>query len=562
MQVNRRLGLFDPQGYAVLIWSFGKLGSELNSFTVGPKSFTTLVKDLLQAARQSLNRFTINDSLNIILGLVGLNLPQEIYAVFLRGLTKTFSSKLGDCSPHDILSLLWALAKLEYLSSSDLIVQMCQTVEKRLDEFTVLQIASFMRGIPTMEHKGVASLTQKVCKEMEAKVDELDLSSTSKLVWALLYLAVHPGEVLMCRLGNLLAAESSQTLTPQLVMYSVLALAHRGQTHGPGIEAAKAHFINNSSAYSSPDTSKFIWALAMMDALDVDLLNAVGNSPYGLLKNDQRWVDDRLHLSQVLISWRILNGQSSPEFITHETEEACYKAWKDVQRARTAIGLVPEVIKLLSSAGFVCRSQQLIENVPLSITSAVKERTGATEGLNLSVEVRTRSQAYSNYPQLQKPRQRWRQRVLEASGWTVLQVPVDKWNRLPNYDAKTTFLRQAIYAKTSVAVQFPEKYDRYNNTEGSSSSRAPVYSSTGRSQMGLRESDNPPSTLHPSDDDTDSTEIAETTSHPDDSALPLGNSSDSGTQAQEGSEGIHQLNEEEAMLEEMGDDLAVKGLAS
>ncbi|GMH41949.1 hypothetical protein BSKO_09868 [Bryopsis sp. KO-2023] len=454
-EVSRRLGLFDPQGYATVVWSFGKLGPGMRSLDVGVKSFDRLMEDLMEVSRRDLTRFTLNDSMNIVLGLAELGTSQHSSWAFLRGLSRVLSSKASALGPGDIAALLWAFAKLKYTQCGELVSRMCDIAEHQMDQFDPAMLGSFLRGLVIVEHNGTPTMMKAALAEIERRIDEYDLQTMSKVVWALLLLSYHPGEVIMNRLGDLFCSQP-ENLTHQIVTATILALAHCGEPHHSAIDAAKAHFMDHISNYRSSDICKFLWSLSMLDALDSDLLKAVEGSSFEGLSPHQYGVEGRRQLCQILISWRILNNQPPPGFVTRELEEGCYSAWRAVQRTKTTFGLVPEVLEFLKKADFECRSPLLIEKIPLSVTSAVREKTATHEELKLILEVATRAQNYHNRPSLQKPRQRWRQRILEALGWTVIRIPVDQWNKQMSQDAKAGFLRKLIYERTSVAVDLSE----------------------------------------------------------------------------------------------------------
>lgn len=448
LQVRRRIGLFDPQGYATIVWSFGKLGPQAKQISLGPDSFEQMMEGLLEAARQDLSRFNLNDSLNIVLGLAGLQLSQNTSGGLLRGLSKILHHKVHQLPPNDLVALLWALGKLEDMSNGDLVTKMCQAVEQNFKLFDIAALCTFLRGLVAVSHQGTIALVTKAQHTMEQKIDDLDLNALSKGVWALLPLSVHPGSVLMGHLGDLLSS-APENLSPAVVTRTMVALTHKEVPHAAAVETAKAHFIENASQYTASDVTSLLWCLSMMDALDADVFDAAKAVQFKGLTPSQLSFENKRQLCQVLISWRILHGQSSPDFMSFELEEACYDAWKATQRVRTTFGLVSEVMQILKSMDFTCRSPLLLDKIPMSVTSAVRGGQPGEDDLKLVVEVGSRMHVYRNRLTLLKPRQRWRNQILHSVGWTVIRVPVTTWNGLPSHEARVTLLKKLIESKSS-----------------------------------------------------------------------------------------------------------------
>lgn len=450
MQVHRRIGLFDSQGYATVVWSFGKLGAHAKQINVENSTFEQMMEGLLAAAQQNLSKFSLNDSLNVVLGLAGLQLSAKASGGLLRGLTKDFYYKVHQLHPNDLLALLWALGKLEGAYTSDLVGKMCAAVEKNFSQFDIAALCAFLKGLSSVSHRGTISLVNRAQFLMQQKADDFDLKTASKVVWTLLPLSVYPGSVLMNVLGDLLSSDQ-ENLNPSTVTSTLAAMTHMDVPQPGAVEAAKEYFKQNSSQFTVSDAVRFLWSLSLMGALDSDIFTAAKVSALKDITPNQLSFEDKRQLCQLLISWRILNGQSSHGLFSFDIEESCYEAWKASQRVRSTFGFVSEVMGVLKEMGFTCRSPLVLDKIPMTVTSAVKTGQPGEDDLKLIIEVGSRTHTYRNKSPLLKPQQRWRTKILETMGWTVIRIPVFTWNRSPGKESRISLLQQAIKGATPVA---------------------------------------------------------------------------------------------------------------
>ncbi|CAD7699639.1 unnamed protein product [Ostreobium quekettii] len=429
--VHNSIDLFQPRHIANVIWAYGKLGRPvLTILTPGSASVPGVLALLMERAEMLCERFSAREISSVMVGLANMQLQRKTCEGLLLRLTASAARRIEKFKGQELSNVVWSLGRLGATKTCQRTADFLHQLLPRLNpqSLTPQQVSNLLWGFAKLDFQDGSNFFGEVVRNFEGRLDDFSPQGIANLVWSLSKLMYLPcnsflGKVVSHAVGML------GRLKPQHVSNLLYAFGIFGDVDiaGPLCSAAKAHFEEKKDSFSVQELCNLLWALAMLDALDVKTFNLgmVCLSNKSSLKSMKD--SEKRQIYQCAIHLQVFGlEQGLDEAVWLKLQEEFSRVWVSGQYSKptSAVGLA--VLITLQKLGYASSTRFVSGVIPLLVDSA----TGA-DGVRVTIEVSIKQHYFVNRKdRLEGPRM-WAMRIQEAQGFVVVRVDTDEWTRLP-----------------------------------------------------------------------------------------------------------------------------------
>ncbi|KAL0048903.1 hypothetical protein WJX82_001964 [Trebouxia sp. C0006] len=438
---------FNQQNLALALWAFAKLGwrphtgllvdacrhALVSLHTINPQNLSNILwalatmefvplPALLEAAatraEQVLADFTPQAVANLMWAFAALS--HKPGSALLSGVTDDVVRRVNDYSAQHVAVTMWAFAKLDTTPRPELMQAVAGHMTQRIGQYSPQSLSNIMWAFATQEaHPGSATLDAValfVCKSLQ----EFDGPALSNCLWAFAQLRHYPGASLLTAAALNICC-SLDDFTPQAVSLTMIAYATFAHHDAALVQAVSAKVLHMPGVFDPQAIANTLWALALLD----DLSPPVWNSLLVAYVQAERFNSGAVSPKQLCqIYQALLMLQLKPATMQLYVQPAalfqmCQQAFRqDVEGSRDSQHQC-DVAHVLSILG-VDHALNHITTDGLFCTDIL------VKGHHILIQVDGPHHWTTNTGQPIGPTL-CRDKLLEARGWTVLNVPYFHW---------------------------------------------------------------------------------------------------------------------------------------
>lgn len=196
--------------------------------------------------------------------------------------------------------------------------------------------------------------------------------------------------------------------------------------------------IYKNDYMSKASVIQYGWCLSILNAFDVNTVKWYVNEINDVEESDLTEVEKR-QIYQCLIHIYVLQPEFSRYLdIDPIFEKSCASIWKRRIRDKAYTkNLVLKAFVSLREMGFLCNRNESVLGGRFSI--AAIRHTNLNQRFKLSFDV-----GFKNDIKRLRGQQRWKNKILEKLGWTILDINDREWVKLQKQEEKREFLRSQI----------------------------------------------------------------------------------------------------------------------
>lgn len=147
-------------------------------------------------------------------------------------------------------------------------------------------------------------------------------------------------------------------------------------------------------------------------------------------------------------------GLNVEGLVSSDMLEVCKSQWLGIQERKKAPQCIESVLELLRSKGFSTEYSAMLEEVPLSVSTAIKN---GMEGEKYVVEMVMPGshRSSTNYPTALRARHRWRFQLFSALNYGIICLDKEHYLTLKSSSEQESYIMENIYPAGKIPLSLP-----------------------------------------------------------------------------------------------------------
>lgn len=421
-KLNHHVKFFKEQESVNVLWALGKMGPKILETGKNKK----LVKEVFQALCYRILELENLESYhiaNIVMSLGRLRHKDYQIENLLFKMCKKAIDQIEIFQLVSLGNVIWGLGNLKFTSCPILIQEIERKSLEKSDDFRPQPLINLLLGMAYLQHRPLLNFFLVVEEYFFGNIEELKQREISGIVWSFAKITYLPSDAFFLKLDHFIKCHKFE---PRNVCNLLYAFAYFGKsTSDDVLEMFKNDFKNEYGMFLVHGASTFLWSLAMLGKLDLDIFNFALTNFFNNRKVDT--LDCVQQLGLCVLHLKTFCGVDESEmkmapFLMNRVKENMKFIRKKLNQNET---VVLEVLDKLKEIGYnECDTDQY--DLGTLVYPKVRK---FEDSQKIAVYAFFPDHYFLNRALLDGTKM-WVLKVLEKQGYKVLKVEVKKWNDL------------------------------------------------------------------------------------------------------------------------------------
>eukprot|EP00210_Caulerpa_lentillifera_P009272 g8837.t1 len=398
--------------------ALSKFGPPLRDYCIKSDPDQTLWK-LTPIASKLVPNLTVDAFVDLVTSFGWLLIRDE---EFLEEVILYLDVNWSQFDASSLISIIYSFARLDFRKCSRIVKRVTSVISANPSELTPREIILMMTSITRLKWTNVYSMWTILIHECSYRLRELSNREMLSLLRDLFNNRNHAGNGFIQALIEDVLRRLETSTTKELLVESLLLLGQLGYPHEKMLKHLKTHLYDYMFTLS--DSIRIGWVLSMFNAFDEGLVKWWVSRMDKADQTNTTHVEQRQFYQTLMHIYVLQSNYTSLLDLDPKFETICMQNWM-------------KHIKANAELGFVCHRSEYVLGWRLSISTISHPKFHQRFCLMVP-------KGFDNFKQRIRGGQKWKMRMLEEIGWTILVIYEDEWMVLTSKEMRHGFVLQRL----------------------------------------------------------------------------------------------------------------------
>lgn len=412
--------------------ALGKFGSPLRDYSIKSDPDQLLWK-LCPLAMKLVPSLTVESLVDLVHSFGQLKVRNE---EFLEEVNLYLEVHWNQFDAASLISIFAAFGRLNYDKTSRMVKRLTSVISENIDRLKPAELVLMISAITALRWRNAFNLWKILIDESHNRLLDFTEKELILILKDLYTSRNHPGDGFLKDLNDEVLHRVEKNPMKKLIVEGLMVLGQMGFHHNGILTHLKQHYEDYE--FSVGDGIRIGWVLSLLNAFDeltvrwwVKMMESA-NLQNTTAASQRQFYQTLMHI------YVLQSDFCSLLDVDTAFERKCMENWKRHirQRSYTSRPLL-QMFVILRDLGFVCHRSEYVLGWRLSISTFSHNKYSSRFCLMVL-------KGFDNAKRKLRGGQKWKLKILEHIGWSILLVYEDEWLALSSKELKREFLLQRL----------------------------------------------------------------------------------------------------------------------